>query len=78
MGKKDPFEQFECNDVVSALEMEIQRQMDELEKAYSRLGRRFQSMAEKETVGINELADRVVELKQKLRKLKEMNSQGVK
>lgn len=62
---------------VQALEAEIQSLMDEMDRAYSSLGARVQAMSEQEAVSINAMADQVVALKQKLRKLKEKEADEV-
>lgn len=78
MNNKDGQEQFtnqeERQIAISVLESEIQRLMDDIDKAYGHLGRSLCALTEQETSSINELTDRVVVLKQKLRKLKEIDA----
>lgn len=78
MKRYDSQEQFanqeERQIAISVLESEIQRLMDNIEKAYGHLGRSLCAVTEQETTTINELTDQVVVLKQKLRKLKEMDA----
>lgn len=61
---------------IDTLEDEIQRLMGEIERGYSHLGRRVHAMTEQEFGGINDLTDKVVALKQKLRRLRERDAHG--
>ena len=59
---------------VEALQQEIDRLMNEIDRAYRRLGRCLYTVSEQETASINEMTDRVVDLKQKLRILREKDT----
>lgn len=78
MKKKDLPGQFsspkERQAAIDALELEIRRLTDEIDESYCRLGRYFYALTEQETAGINEMTDKIVEHKQKLRKLKEKDA----